>query len=158
LAENRAAAVSLSATLERLTRRLETSRQYETQLRAALESSTTEAGELARALEDLDLLLLTVICEAEALGKVGRPAEAEHRLGEALGFFSTAGNGVRRAECLLVLGDIHRAQAGAEHAETARRCYEVAARLGAELGAARVSARAAASLAALQGDAAAPER
>lgn len=114
-----------------------------------------EAGELARALEDLDLLLLTVVCEAEALGKVGRPAEAEHRLGEALGFFSTAGNGVRRAECLLVLGDIHRAQPGEEHAETARRCYEVAARLGAELGAARVEARAAAGLAALRPDGAA---
>jgi tetratricopeptide (TPR) repeat protein len=108
-----------------------------------------EAGVLARTVEDLDLLLLTVICEAEALGKLGRHAEAEHRVGEALGFFSTAGNGLRRAECLLVLGDIHRAQEGPEHEETARRCYQVAARLGAELGAARVQARAASSLATL---------
>jgi hypothetical protein len=116
-----------------------------------------EAGELARALNDVDLLLLVVSVEAEALGKLGRLDEAELRIGEALGFFASAGNDLRRAECLLVLGDIHRAQAGAnppgglrdEHRDTAARCYTMAAELATTLAAAALGERAAAALASL---------
>lgn len=53
LAENRAAAAALTATIERLTQRLGANRQYETQLRAALAASATEASDLAKALQDV---------------------------------------------------------------------------------------------------------
>lgn len=105
-----------------------------------------EAGAIARRLDDLDLLLLVVTCEAEALGKLGRPADAEARLTEAIGHFATAGNQVRRAECLLVLGGVHAAQPGAVAADAARRCYVAAERLAVESGAPAVEARAAAAL------------
>jgi hypothetical protein len=52
LAENRAAAAALTATLERLTRRLETTRQYENQLRASLSASDREVTDLTRALQE----------------------------------------------------------------------------------------------------------
>lgn len=108
-----------------------------------------EAGEIARALNDVDLLIVTVSVEAEALGKLGRHDEAERRIGEALGFFAHARNDLRRAECLLVLGDIHAAQAGEEHRDTARRCYGMALQLAESLDASAAAARARAGIAAL---------
>lgn len=111
-----------------------------------------EAGTLARRLDDLDLLLLVVTCEAEALGKLGRPADAEARLTEAIGHFATAGNHVRRAECLLVLGGVHAAQPGPDAADAARRCYAAAERLAAECEAPAVRERAAAALRGLEGE------
>lgn len=52
LAENRAVAATLSASLDRLTRRLEASRQYESQLRASLSASDREVTDLTRALQE----------------------------------------------------------------------------------------------------------
>ena len=101
-----------------------------------------EAAGIARALNDVDLLIVTVSVEAEALGKLGRHDEAERRLGEALGFFAHARNDLRRAECLLVLGDIHAAQPGDGHRDTARRCYDMALQLAEALDAGLVAARA----------------
>ena len=112
-----------------------------------------EAGEIARALNDVDLLIVTVSVEAEALGKLGRHEEAERRIGEALGFFAHARNDLRRAECLLVLGDIHAAQGGEGHRDTARRCYGMALQLAESLGAAAVAARARSAMAADDPDA-----
>ena len=51
LAENRAAAVSLSAALNRLTRRLESGRTQETQLRDAITASGSEVTALTKALQ-----------------------------------------------------------------------------------------------------------
>ena len=101
-----------------------------------------EAGEIARALNDVDLLVVTVSVEAEALGKLGRHDEAERCIGEALGFFAHARNDLRRAECLLVLGDIHAAQGGEGHRDTAQRCYGMALQLAESLDAAGVARRA----------------
>lgn len=52
LAENRTSAAALSASLERLTRRLEASRQYESQLRASLSASDREVTDLTKALQE----------------------------------------------------------------------------------------------------------
>jgi tetratricopeptide (TPR) repeat protein len=114
-----------------------------------------EAASIARDLMDLDLLLLTVSNEAEMCAKLGRLDEAEAHIGEALGHFTNAGNESRRAECLAVLGDIHRAYRTADHDTVAARCYERAAALAGSVGAANLVARANASLAALGRDAAA---
>lgn len=110
-----------------------------------------EAGALARRLDELDILLHVVTCEAEALGKLGRPADAEARLTEAIGHFATAGNQVRRAECLLVLGGVHAALPGPAATDAARRCYVAAERLAAGCAAPAVQARAAAALRELDG-------
>jgi tetratricopeptide (TPR) repeat protein len=91
-----------------------------------------KAGALARRLEDLDLLLLTVRNAAEALVVCDRLDEAEARLGEAIGYFVNAANPLRRAECLLILGDIH-ARRGGEERDTAAQCYRRARELAAAL-------------------------
>lgn len=108
-----------------------------------------EAASIARELMDLDLLLLTVSNEAEMCAKLGRLAEAEVYIGEAIGHFAQAGNESRRAECLTVLGDIHRAYRTPEQDTVAARCYERSAALAASVGAASIVERARASLARL---------
>ena len=104
-----------------------------------------EAAAIARELMDLDLLLLTVSNEAEMCAKLGRLGEAERHIGEAIGHFTNAGNESRRAECLTVLGDIHRAYGTAEHDAVAARCYDRAAALAGSVGAESLVARAAAA-------------
>ncbi len=101
-----------------------------------------EAAAIARELMDLDLLLLTVSNEAELNARLGHLVEAERLMGEAIGHFANAGNESRRAECLAVLGDIHRAYGTAEHDAVAARCYERSAALAESVGAANVVARA----------------
>ncbi|MFL5576319.1 MAG: tetratricopeptide repeat protein [Gemmatimonadaceae bacterium] len=87
------------------------------------------AGALARRLQDLDLLLLTVRNAAEALVSCGRLEEAEARVGEAIGFFVNASNTLRRAECLVILGDIHVRRGGEAERDTAAQCYRRAREL-----------------------------
>jgi tetratricopeptide (TPR) repeat protein len=101
-----------------------------------------EAGQLARDLLELDLLLLTVRNEGEACLKLGRLEEAERCIGEALGHFVTAGSEIRRAECLVVLGDVLRAHRTPAQAAAAMRCYERAAEIASAAGAVRVAERA----------------
>jgi tetratricopeptide (TPR) repeat protein len=84
-----------------------------------------EAAAIARRLQDLDLLLLTVRNSAEAMTLCGRLAEAQAHVTEALGFFATEQNTLRRAECLMILGDIHARQGGGAD-QTALRCYGLA--------------------------------
>jgi hypothetical protein len=112
-----------------------------------------DAAAIARELLDLDLLLLTVSNEAEMNAKLGRLADAEQLVGEALGHFTNAGNEGRRAECLTVLGDIHRAYGTPQHDVVAARCYDRAAALAGSVGAANLVARARAALEALGGGA-----
>ena len=108
-----------------------------------------EAAHMARRDMELDLLLLTVRNEAEACLKLGNLADAEERIGEALGHFTHAGAEARQGECLVILGDVLRAYRtpGGDHG--ARRCYERAVELAEMVDAGHVAARARAALAAL---------
>jgi tetratricopeptide (TPR) repeat protein len=108
-----------------------------------------EAAAIARELHELDLLLLTVRNEAEVCAKLGRLDEAEQYIGEALGHFSRAGNESRRAECLVILGDVQRAHGTATLDAVAGRCYALAAELADSVGATVIAARARAALEAL---------
>ena len=101
-----------------------------------------EAAQLARDLLELDLLLLTVRNKAEALLKLGRLDSAERFIGEALGHFATAGSESRRAECLVILGDVLRAHRTAAQDVAASRCYERAAEIATSAGAPHVAERA----------------
>lgn len=111
-----------------------------------------QAGALARRLEDLDLLLLTAQNVAEALVACDRLDEAEARVGEAIGFFANAANTLRRAECLLILGDIH-ARRGGEERDTAAQCYRRARELAASIQAPVLLARLDERLSPLRADA-----
>jgi tetratricopeptide (TPR) repeat protein len=91
-----------------------------------------EAASIARRLQDLDLLLLTVRNSAEAMTRCDRLSEALTLVTEAIGFFATESNALRRAECLMILGDIHARQGGARD-ETACRCYELARGIAGEI-------------------------
>jgi tetratricopeptide (TPR) repeat protein len=93
-----------------------------------------EAASIARRLQDLDLLLLTVRNSAEAMSRCDRLSEALALVTEAIGFFATESNALRRAECLMILGDIHERQSGSRD-ETASRCYELARSIAREIGA-----------------------
>ncbi|MGZ8494027.1 MAG: tetratricopeptide repeat protein, partial [Gemmatirosa sp.] len=110
-----------------------------------------EAASIARELHELDLLLLTVRNEAEVCLKLGRLEEAEQYIGEALGHFSRAGNESRRAECLVILGDVQRAHGTAALDAVAARCYTLAAELADSVGAGLIAARARTALASLTG-------
>jgi tetratricopeptide (TPR) repeat protein len=110
-----------------------------------------EAARLAHELTELDLLLLTVRNEAEASLKLGRLDEAERCIGEALGHFSHVGGESRRAECLVIFGDVLRARGTPDQDAAAARCYERAATMAEQVGAADVAKRARASLADIAG-------
>jgi tetratricopeptide (TPR) repeat protein len=92
------------------------------------------AAALARALRDADLLLMSVRNSAEAMTRCGRFDEAEVLLGEALGFFFGEANTLRRAECLMILGDVHRGQFGRDD-DAAGRCYDRAHEMAVRIGA-----------------------
>jgi tetratricopeptide (TPR) repeat protein len=79
-----------------------------------------EAIALARRLSILDVLLTTVQNQAAALVAIGNLESAEGLLTEALGHFTSAGNLVRQAECLEIMGDISERR---PDRETAARCY-----------------------------------
>lgn len=105
-----------------------------------------EAAQLARELMELDLLLLTVRNDAEACLQLGRLDDAEQRIGEALGHFAHVGSEARRAECLVILGDVLRARGTPEQEVAAARCYERALALAESVGATHVATRARAAL------------
>jgi len=108
-----------------------------------------EAAAIARELQELDLLLLTVRNEAEVCLKLGRLDEAEQYIGEALGHFSKVGNEARRAECLVILGDVQRARGVPTLDGVAARCYTLAAELATSVNAGPIAERARAALASL---------
>lgn len=79
-----------------------------------------EAIALARRLGVLDVLLTTVQNQAAAYVAVGNLESAEGLLTEALGHFTSAGNLIRQAECLEIMGEI--SERRPDH-DTAARCY-----------------------------------
>ena len=80
-----------------------------------------EAADLCRRVNALDVLLVAVQNQASALVALGRLDEAEARLTEALGHFTSARNPIRQAECLEIMGEM--AARGTGDVETAMRCY-----------------------------------
>lgn len=88
-----------------------------------------EAIALTRRLNALDLLLTGVQNQAAAYAATGRHELAEALLTEALGHFTSAGNLVRQAECLEIMGDLS-AQRPDDN-ETATRCFTRALTLAA---------------------------
>jgi tetratricopeptide (TPR) repeat protein len=80
-----------------------------------------EAIALARRLNALDLLLTGVQNQAAAFAASGRHELAEALLTEALGHFTSAGNLVRQAECLEIMGELSAERP--EDRETAARCF-----------------------------------
>ncbi len=79
-----------------------------------------EAVTLARRLNALDILLTSVQNLAAAFVMMGRLDSAESLLTEALGYFTSARNVVRQAECLEVMGTISERR---PDLDTAERCY-----------------------------------
>ena len=80
-----------------------------------------EAIALARRVNALDLLLTGVQNQAAAFSATGRHELAEALLTEALGHFTSAGNLVRQAECLEIMGELSAQRP--EEGETAARCF-----------------------------------
>jgi tetratricopeptide (TPR) repeat protein len=81
-----------------------------------------EAIGLARRVNALDLLLTGVQNQAAAFAATGRYELAEALLTEALGHFTSAGNLVRQAECLEIMGDLSAQRA--EEGDTMTRCFK----------------------------------
>lgn len=88
-----------------------------------------EAIALARRVNALDLLLTGVQNQAAAYAAIGRHELAEALLTEALGHFTSAGNLVRQAECLEIMGELSAQRP--EDADTATRCFTRALTLAA---------------------------
>jgi tetratricopeptide (TPR) repeat protein len=88
-----------------------------------------EAIALARRLNALDLLLTGVQNQAAAYAATGRHELAEALLTEALGHFTSAGNLVRQAECLEIMGDLSAQRP--DEGDTATRCFTRALTLAA---------------------------
>lgn len=85
------------------------------------EDTLQRATDLAREIQDLDLLAIARLNYAEALLARGDLPKAEIEVSGSLGHFVVAGNELRRAECLRVLGDIALRQ---EQTGPARRFYQ----------------------------------
>ncbi len=81
-----------------------------------------EAIGLARRVNALDLLLTGVQNQAAAFAATGRYELAEGLLTEALGHFTSAGNLVRQAECLEIMGDLSAQRP--EGGDTVTRCFK----------------------------------
>lgn len=80
-----------------------------------------EAADLSRRINALDMLLSAVQNQASALVVLGKHDEAEARLTEALGHFTSAHNPIRQAECLEIMGEMSSLRSG--DVETAMRCF-----------------------------------
>lgn len=91
----------------------------------------TQAVELARSVEDLDLSALATMNLAETMLAADDFDRAEEAASAALGYFDMVGNRWRRVECLRLLGDINRRHGDLEIAE---RCYTQGLALARELG------------------------
>ena len=81
---------------------------------------------IARRLNSLEVLLTAVQNQAAAFMAQGRLDAAENLLTEALGYFTTARNPIRQAECLELMGQLSEKQ---NDWETAARCYKRASDL-----------------------------
>ncbi len=95
---------------------------------ALLEQACTAAQRVA----DSDLVALSRVNQAAALGSMGEYGEAERLASVSLGYFSSTGDRWREIECLRVLGDLLSSQGSVE---PARRCHARALALAREIGA-----------------------
>ena len=106
------------------------------------EEVLARAADAAREIEDLELLALATKNQAEVLAGLGKLAQAEELASAALGYFDATGDGWRRVECFLLLGDLQRDQVCLD---AARGCYEkglaLAETLGAQMEIAKLSQR-----------------
>lgn len=66
------------------------------------------AVEVAREVDDLELVAIATLNLAESLAGVGRMEDAENTASTALGHFQRSGNLWRRIACLRLLGDLNR--------------------------------------------------
>jgi len=91
-----------------------------------------KAVEIARSAEDREMIALSTLNYAEAVGRRGDTRRAEDLASEALGYFAHTGNQWHQIECLRLLGDIHVRD---HNQATARRCYEEGLELAKKIGA-----------------------
>ena len=106
--------------------------------RAALDRKNAElaegllgdALEIAREVEDGDLVALTTLNLAEALGQRGEAKRARDLASAAFGHFDSCRNRWRQVECLRLLGALHEKESCFEDAE---RCYERGLELAEEI-------------------------
>lgn len=91
-----------------------------------------KAVQIARELEDPELIALATLNLAEALARRGDTRRAEDMASSALGYFAHTGNTWRHIECLRLLGDIH---ASSKNPMIAKRCYEEGLNLARKIGA-----------------------
>ena len=111
-----------------------------------------EAAALCRTLNVLDVLLMAVQNQAAASVALGQLEDAEQLLTEALGYFTSARNVIRQAECLELLGDICELRPGEDGS---RRFYARAADLATAAGDRVLADRLHGKLAGERGDASA---
>jgi tetratricopeptide (TPR) repeat protein len=97
-----------------------------------------QAVSSAKKAADPDLLALATMNIAEALGLTGDLGRAETMARAALAHFTAAGNGWRRAECELLLGDLEKL---ANHDATARDWWTSALAMARAIGAKREVAK-----------------
>lgn len=86
----------------------------------------------ARDVEDADLAALVSLNLASALCTAGEVDRAQDCAMAALGYFADCNNRWREIECLRLIGDIN---VRCEDIEKAARCYDLAVKLGEEIGA-----------------------
>ena len=91
-----------------------------------------KAVELAKAADDAEIIALSTLNYAEAVGRRGDLARAEDLASTALGYFAHTGNRWLQIECLRLLGDLH---ARGRNPATARRCYEEGLEIAKKIGA-----------------------
>jgi tetratricopeptide (TPR) repeat protein len=91
----------------------------------------SQAVELARRVEDLDLAALAPMNLAETMLAADDLERADEAASTALGYFDMVGNRWRRVECLRLLGDINLRD---DQRDVAMRCYAQGLELARELG------------------------
>ena len=100
------------------------------ELRRALDLNN-QAITLARSIIAHDLMLSAVQNQAHVMVKLGWFDKAQTMLTESFGYFTTAGNTLRQAECLEIIGELNSMQTG--DIQTARRSLELARSLAAKV-------------------------
>lgn len=98
----------------------------------AAEGASRRAMDVAREVDDLDLLAIATLNMAESLAGLGQLEGAETEASTALGQFQRSGNVWRRVACYRLLGDVHERQGDRELAE---RCWRSGLQVALEIGA-----------------------
>lgn len=91
-----------------------------------------QAREVARSIEDAELIALATVNYAEALEARGDHRRAEEQASTALGYFVTSGNRWREVECLRLIGTVNERLGDRPNAV---RCFERALAIAEQIGA-----------------------